>query len=287
MRTNRNRCHAFSSALFSVLATLALQAAAQSSFHNLSASASSASSTSSAAAARFEIASVKLSGPKQMIANALLTYPGARVVALGATLRFLIKAAYNLPPAQITGGPAWIDKTRFDIEAKPPADVASRYMAPRNPKNPPPAEIRQMLQDLLVERFHLKVHTEEKEGRIYELVKNGHPLRLSTPKDTHEFPWAGGVDGGYPETTGLRGTNDSMADLAHRLTEWLVTPVIDRTGLSGSFDFVATIEPDEVASLGLEDSISQSLEQLGLKLTKSTGTIQSLVIDNVSLPSDN
>jgi uncharacterized protein (TIGR03435 family) len=257
----------------------ALQAVAQSSPHE------SSTPVSAAPNANFEVASIKESGPQQHILNALLMYPGARVLALGATLRFLLMEAYNLPPQQIVGGPAWIDKTRFDIEAKPPAGVASRYTAPRNSKNPPPDEIRQMLQNLLAERFQLKVHVQQSEGKVYELVRSGRPLHLSPPKDKNAFPWAGGTEGG-PDGTGLRGINESMPDLAYRLSDSLHTPVVDRTGLSGSYDFLAVDDSDE-SGLGLSDGISQSLRQLGLKLKKSTGIVQTLVIDRVSLPSGN
>jgi len=266
-----------SCSLLIVICGPALQAVAQSGLPGSSAPLSAAQNTN------FEVASLKVTGPKQPVINALLTYPGARVVALGSTLRYLLMEAYNLPPAQIVGGPPWTDKTRFDIEAKPPADVASLYTAQRNPKDSPPQEIRQMLQNLLAERFHLKVHDQQREGQIYELVRSGGPLRLGPPKDKDEYPWAGGVDGGAPDGTGLRGVNDSMPDLAYRLSEFMHTQVVDRTGLSGSYDFLAVHDSDE-SGLGLTDGISQSLRQLGLELRKTTGIVHSLVIDGASLP---
>lgn len=114
--------------------------------------------------AKFEVASIKETNPDQkfMIINALLTYPGARVAARGATLGYLLMEAYRLPRAQIVGGPNWIDKTRFDIDAKPPEDVASRYAhLTGSIKTPPPDEIRQMLRNLLTERFQLKLHLQQ------------------------------------------------------------------------------------------------------------------------------
>ena len=210
-------------------------------------------------------------------------------MARGATVQFLIMEAYNLDWHQIVGGPAWIDirnaSTRFDIEAKPPADVAARYAAPRNPRIAPPDEIRQMLQNLLAERFQLEVHVQQSQGQIYELVRSSRPLHLNPPRDTNAYPWAGGIGGGLPEATGIRGTNVSMPELAKRMTDWLRMPVVDRTGLAGSYDFLAEIDADD--ALGVDDSIRLALRELGLQLKKSTGTVSQLVVDRVSLPSAN
>jgi uncharacterized protein (TIGR03435 family) len=236
--------------------------------------------------ARFEVTSIKESGPDER-GSGLYTYPGARVVARGMTARYLIAEAYGIDESQIVGGPAWIDKERFRIEAKPPESVASRYTAPRDPLISPPDEIRQMLQNLLAERFQLKVHVEQSEGRIYELARDNRPLHLSPPKDENAFPWAGSIEGrGVPDGKGLRGRNISMSELAKSLTEWANCPVIDQTGLSGSYDFLVESDSDDTG-LALIDGISQSLRELGLELKKNTGTVYKLAVDQVSPPSSN
>jgi uncharacterized protein (TIGR03435 family) len=266
-------------ASLSVAGILLSQAAAQSS--QISASAPLAAAPN----ARFDVASVKSSGPDER-GSGLYTYPGARVVGRGMTVRYLIAEAYRIEESQIVGGPDWIDKERFHIEAKPPDSVASRYTAPHDPLTEPPDEIRQMLQNLLAERFQLKLHIEENKGKIYEIVRNNRPLRLSPPKDKNAFPWAGGIKGGVPDGKGLRGQNISMSGLATSLTEWLNSPVIDQTGLSGSYDFQVDTESDDTG-LALIDGISQSLRELGLELKKDTGTVYKLAVDQVSLPSGN
>jgi uncharacterized protein (TIGR03435 family) len=235
--------------------------------------------------ARFEVASIKNSGPDER-GIGLYIYPGARVVARGVTVRYLIAEAYRIDESQIIGGPAWIDKDRFHIEAEPSDSVASRYTTVHDPLTPPSDEIRQMLQNLLAERFQLKVHVQQNAGQIYELVRNNHPLRLSPPKDTNVLPWAGSIERGLPDGKSLKGQNISMPELATSLTEWLKCPVIDRTSLSGSYDFLAGPESDDT-DLALIDGISQSLRELGLELKKNTGTIYKLAIDQVSLPSSN
>jgi uncharacterized protein (TIGR03435 family) len=245
-------------------------------------------SSAGASNAEFEVASVKQSDSKQQIINALLTYPGGRIEARGATLKYLLMEAYNLQSYQITGGPGWINQTRFEIEAKPPADVASRFTEVPNPKNPPPDEVRQMLRNLLTERFQVKVHFEQTEGQTYELVRGSGPLRLNPPKDTNEYPWAGSVEGGLPGGDGLRGTNIPMSNLASRMSSWFSTPVVDHTGLSGSYDFEVKLDSGEDASnFEVQNNILESVKQLGLQLKKSKGLIPRLVIDEASLPTEN
>jgi uncharacterized protein (TIGR03435 family) len=235
--------------------------------------------------ATFDVASIKKAGPNER-GSGLYLYPGARVVARGMTVRSLIAEAYHVDESQIVGGPAWIDTEEFHIEAKPPDSVASRYAAQRQPTYQIPDEIRQMLQNLLAERFQLKVHIRQDQGRIYELVRNNHPLRLSSPKDKDAFPYAGSIGRGVPDGEGLRGQNISMLELTRHVTEWLKLPVVDQTGLSGSYDFLVHTESEDTG-LALFDAVSQSLQELGLELKKSTGTVYKLAVDQVSLPSDN
>ena len=199
------------------------------------------------------------------------------------TVRYLIAEAYGIDESQIVGGLALIDKDRFHVEAKPPGSVASRYKDLQDPLQEPPDEIRQMLQNLLAERFQLQVHVEQKDGQIYELVRNKRPLRLSPPKDKNVFPWAGAIGGGIPNGKSLGGRNISMPELARWITEWLRRPVIDRTSISGAYDFQVDSESDDTG-LQLIDGVSQSLREVGLALKKSTGSTYTLVIDQVSQP---
>jgi uncharacterized protein (TIGR03435 family) len=238
-----------------------------------------------APSATFDVASIRLSGPDER-GSGLRTYPGARVVGNNMTVRYLIAEAYHVDESQIVGGPAWIDNERFHIEAKPPDNVAAHFTAPHDPLTAPPDEIRQMLQNLLAERFQLKVDIKQDNGRIYELVRNGRPLNLNPPKDKTSFPYAGAIARGVPDGAGLRGQNISMSELAARLTGWLKCPVIDRTGLSDSYDFLVRSESEDTG-LGVTDGMIQSLHGLGLDLINSTGRVYKLAVKQVSLPSSN
>lgn len=263
-----------------ILSHSTIWAAAQSSHGN--------APLASAPNARFEVASVKKTAPDQHNMYGVQTYPGGRVVARGNTLFYLIQEAYNVSRAQIVGGPSWLDEQMFDVEATSPDSVSAHLLNRSNPKLPPPDEIRQMLQNLLAERFQLKVHVEQRSGKIYELVRSKHPLQLYPPKNKDAFPWAGGHRGGVPSNDGLRGQNISMAALAKRMTDWLQCPVVDRTEISGAYDFDVVRDADET-ELGpsASSNIFGSLRTLGLELKKSTGLTYTLVVDDASLPSDN
>jgi uncharacterized protein (TIGR03435 family) len=237
---------------------------------------------------KFEVASVRKTAPNQYIMYGLLTYPGGRVESKGNTLFYLIQKAYNVTETQIVGGPSWIDKQKFDIEATSPDSVAARFVDRGNPRFPPSNEIRQMLQNLLADRFQLKVHIEQRNGKIYELVRSKHPLHLNPPKNKNAFPWAGGIRDGVPSTDGLRGQNISMVELAKRMSDWLHCPVVDRTGISGPYDFEVVRGTEEgETSMDVDTSIFQSIRELGLDLKKSTGPSYKLVVDQASFPSSN
>jgi uncharacterized protein (TIGR03435 family) len=241
-----------------------------------------------AALPEFEVASVKPVSPDDIIINAFLTYPGGRVVGRGCTLRFLVMEAFDMQDYQISGGPDWITHDRFEIEAKPPASSASAKSNPPLAKLPPNQEERQMLQALLIERFQLKFHRDTREAEVYVLSANVKKLKLQPPKDKNEYPWAGSVAGGLPGGDGLRGTNISMPELATRISDWLKRPVLDRTGLQGSFDFEFTTGEDDAPSeVDLESSIVTSLKGIGLQLKTSKGPVEALVIDHVEKPGPN
>lgn len=215
----------------------------------------------------FEVASVKRSSSSEL-GIGLYNYPGARIVTHNTTVRFLIAEAYDIDASQVVGGPAWIDKDCFHVEAKADDSVASRYTTLHDPLMPPSDEIRQMLQNLLAERFQLKVHVEQKDGQIYELVRNNHPLQLHSPKDKTAFPLMEPVGGRVSQGKGLIGRNISTTEMARWFTDWLRSPVIDKTGIRGTYDFHVETEL-EGGGLSVFDGLSQSLREVGLALKKT------------------
>jgi uncharacterized protein (TIGR03435 family) len=202
-------------------------------------------------------------------------------------LRYLILEAFHVQGFQVEGGPNWISEARFDIEAKPPVSSLSGKSNPVSFKDPPSDEQRQMLQALLIDRFQLKFHRELRQGSIYTLERGDKPLKLEPPKDKDAYSWAGGIEGGaVTHGTGLAGTNISMSQLAVRLSGFLGRPVLDQTGLQGSFDFkydTGNEDPDASPTA----SIFTSLRAIGLDLKLAKGPVESIIIDSAGKPSAN
>jgi uncharacterized protein (TIGR03435 family) len=233
----------------------------------------------------FEVASVKPTSPQQRIIG-MFTWPGGRITVTLYTLRMLIQDAFEVQEFQIAGGPRWINEDRYDIEARPPASSKSSKANPPYPKAPPNGEQRQMLQTLLVDRFQLKYHIATKEGSVYLLVRGKNDLKLKDAKNKDEFPWAGSAPGGAPFANGIVGENISMAQLVKRLSGFLNRPVLDRTGIEGSFDFKSEYASDDPNS-DVTASILTSIQALGLKLESAKGPVETIVIDHAEKPSAN
>ena len=220
----------------------------------------------------FEVASIKPWTSREL--GSVYTYPGGRVAFRGCTVEYLIQQAFNTQRFQISGGPGWMRSERYDIDAKPPeTSKSSRSMTPY-PKAPLNEEQRQMLQSLLAGRFQLHYHRDAREGPVYLLVRGSKPLRMTDSKDKQAYPWSRVSD------EGLSGINESMPDLAWRLSQALDRPVQDQTGISGSFDFQITYssaaaEPDLIAQT------FATVQELGLKLEPSKGSVDVIVVERV------
>ncbi|HWC99380.1 MAG TPA: TIGR03435 family protein [Candidatus Sulfopaludibacter sp.] len=230
----------------------------------------------------FEVASVKPSTPQERFI-AIFTYPGGRVAITNYSLHDMLYEAFHLQPFQVTGGPRWIDEDRFSIQAKPPASSPVAKLNPAYPKVPPTDAQRRMLLNLLIERFQLKFHHETREGAIYLLTKTNKELKLVPPKDPDAYPWAGSLAGGGISGDGLKGTNITMPLLAERLSPYLQRPVVDRTGLQGSFDFQIEHQTEQ-PYVDVLPSIFTCIQGLGLKLEAAKGPVDFIVIDHAEKP---
>ncbi|MGH9148645.1 MAG: TIGR03435 family protein, partial [Vicinamibacterales bacterium] len=200
----------------------------------------------------FEVASVKpnKSGePFVRIGN----QPGGRFTATNVPLRLLIRNAYQIQDFQLIGAPDWVSSDRFDIVAKAEGDV------PPAAPGGPPGPIQFMLRALLAERFNLKTHSERRELPIYALIlarsdgKLGAQLR---PAAVDCAAVQAGRRGGPPPAPpqpgerlpcGIRigpgqltGGSMPMSQLATLLAPFVQRVVVDRTGLTGNFDFDLT-----------------------------------------------
>ena len=239
---------------------------------------------------QFDVATIKPFGKSGSVG--VLTDPGGRVFAGHSNLRDLLMYACNVQRYQVAGGPAWADADYFDLEAKPPDSSPSAKLNPPSPKLPMTDEQRQMLLALLIDRFQLRFHVESREGPVYLLERGTGDLKLDSPKDPNGFPWVGGLEGGaITWGTGVTGQNISMPLLAERLSPYFERPVIDKTGVTGSFDFkFRTNDLDPTVPVTRDDVISSifaSIKGIGLKLVPAKAPIATIVIDHAEQPSPN
>lgn len=236
---------------------------------------------------RFDVAAIRPGKIQKPFVVDLKNNPGGSIVVTNFTLMNLIMIAFNVEPWQIAGGPGWMNSDRFVIEAKPPESSASASSNPANSRMPLNDEQRQMLVALLIDRFQLRYHLASKQGPVYLLERGSGKLALQPPKDPTSHPWFG------PERnmTGIAGGNISLPELAKRLGGLLERPVIDKTGITGTFDFESKVgESDPNGPATAEDAtalIITAIHGLGLKITDAKGPVETVVIDGAEQPSPN
>jgi uncharacterized protein (TIGR03435 family) len=246
-----------------------------------------ASSQGLAAAATlpsFEAATIKPPDPKARFRRAgFYGEPGGRVF-LGVNVKMLIQYAFDLQEFQVAGGPGWVASQQFDISAVPPETSITRNIAVANAE--PTPEQRLMLQRLLRDRFGFQFHLAAKQGEVYLLTRGTRPLELQPPKDPASDPRAlvyirqGGIADGE-----AMGNNTTLDYLAKRFTRYLQLPVLNQTGIAGSYDF--HLAPEDPDNQDIAVAVFKAADRLGLKIKRSPGTIQTLVIDHVEQPSEN
>jgi uncharacterized protein (TIGR03435 family) len=209
--------------------------------------------------------------------------------ATNVTLMTMLDLAYGMKSDLVLGAPAWADSTRYDIQAKI-LDADGVDLEAFSDK-----DLQPILQTMLTERFQLKVHTETKTLPLYELVvaKGGSKLKASpaTTADGQELPHDGNTTVHHGE---ISGHGVTMARAASLLSDAVRRTVVDKTGLTGGYDFILRWTPDEDsgkdagAPADAPPSIFAAVqEQLGLKLQSGKGPVATLVIDHMEKPSEN
>jgi uncharacterized protein (TIGR03435 family) len=225
-------------------------------------------------------------------------------------LRSLIQYAYGYkrfphPDDQITGVPDWAKSQVYDINAKMSADDFAEFQ--KLDKDGQEQWLKAMMQAMLADRFQLKIHQGTKQAPIFILVvaKSSSKLRDAATDSSTELE----KDKDGKPRTGLHWLKDtsvaqsySMASLADLLSEpfaGIGRPVVDKTGLTGTYNFtlnwsVYSARPPmpspasgEAAAPDDSPSIFTALGELGLKLQPATGMVDTIVIDHVEKPSEN
>ncbi len=214
--------------------------------------------------------------------------------------------AYGIRKYQVIG-PSWLEDRFVDVAATVP-------------KGSSRSDFREMLQQLLAERFDCSTHWETKELPVYLLTEehSGHkfqearnipaPAKDSTG-DVSQPPAIGFGKDGYPDLNGqsvdsamlghrvrARLTNATIADLATELEAQVPLPVVDRTDLKGSYDILLSWIANEASAAHISAGITEPQdgldedgpdlfralqEQLGLRLVGSRAPIRVLSIDRM------
>lgn len=234
-----------------------------------------------AAAQEFEVASIKPSAPGQQFGG-IRPMPGdQRYVATNVTLRLIMTVAYSVTDRQISGGPAWINEDRFDIDAKAekPGSIDDLHL---------------MLQHLLEERFQLKVRHESREMPVWNMVID----------KVAKLPEHDRTDRDYPpmalSRTGLKGTNVTTNYFAFILSRLLDRTVIDKTELPARYDVNVEFTLDQPGGPAKRegggetpvvpegpDIFSALRQQLGLRLIAGRGPVDFLAVVDAQKPSGN
>ena len=207
------------------------------------------------------------------------TDPG-QITWSGVYLKTLRRTAYDVRLYQI-GGPAWLDSAQFMIVAKAPEGATKE-------------QVNLMWQNLLKDRFGVVVHRESRvfqEAEEMTLAKGASKLKETDLPDTTPQMMRGTgpndlIVMGDGDTRRLLARAQSMAQVAAFLAQVAGHPVIDKTGLTGRYDF--SVEFD-ISQPCVSCAIAIALEQgLGLKLVKSTVRLDVIVVDHAEkIPTDN
>lgn len=235
---------------------------------------------------RFEVASVKPVPGGRGGGQRGPSPGGLRYLASNITLYSLITEAYQVRFDMVEGGPDWIRRDFFDVQAKAERPSSG-------------AELRAMLQNLLADRFKLRLHRDTRQLPVYDLAvdKNGPKLTLSAAT----VAGVPSIDQPLEESHRVKMAAKSvpMKYLAWRLQGFVDRPIIDKTGLTGEFDFdlafVEAVDPavaERAAANGRQiDSHPTIFEavrrQLGLRLESGRGPVEFVVIDHAEKPSGN
>jgi uncharacterized protein (TIGR03435 family) len=261
----------------------------------------------------FEVATLKQNKSGER-GGGIRRLPGGRVTVTNMAARQLVGFAYQLQPYQLIGGPGWLADDKFDLTAK--MEGNPDWGVPGTGR---PDPIQLAMRKLLAERFKLKLHTESRDLDAYALVlvKPGvtGPQLKPSPTDCAELmkqaqrgqlppPPQGPPSFDKPMPCSIMGRIGGFAfdgfpisQAAGMMTGQAGRPVVDRTGLTGNWQFVMTFAQERPlgappeANIPAPDPNAPSFftalqEQLGLKLESTKAPFDVTVIDAAEHPAD-
>jgi uncharacterized protein (TIGR03435 family) len=235
----------------------------------------------------FEVASIK---PRTEPMNGadFEDRQGGRLHVANNPISNVIRNAYGIRPFQLVGAPDWVDSDRYDIEAKGPATAGHK-------------EMMLMVQSLLADRFAMQAHFETREMPAYILnvAKGGPKMRFTSSEDCVPFDSTKPDPGAAPNVCGSNlmlkdgwhATHTSMRGVTGILSRVMQRPVVDQTGIRGTFDvrlqWSDDLTPQDNPADALPSIYAALRETLGLELKSGRGPAEILVIDHIERPTGN
>jgi uncharacterized protein (TIGR03435 family) len=228
----------------------------------------------------FEVATIKPSRPEEQRS---VVIRGPRFTTTATSVSDLIMFAYEIQARQIADAPRWLETEKYDVTGLPP-----------DGGQPNRQELRLMVRTLLADRFDLTFHQEKKELPVFRIAASKTGPKLSNSSDPNGNPRVGFGSGV------ITAKSATISDFAEFLQRYLLDrPVVDRTGLTGKYDFTLNWTPDSLQTAGhdfpptdrptldVPDFFTAIQQQLGLKLESVKEPVDIFVIDHVERPSEN
>jgi uncharacterized protein (TIGR03435 family) len=249
----------------------------------------------------FEVASIKPADPSPMgQIRVNMSTDAGMLRYTNVSLKDVIRAAYRVKDYQVEG-PDFIGDTRINITAKLPEGASE-------------AQVPEMLQTLLAERFKLTLHRDTKEHAIYALVVDkGGPRLKAAEVPTGEAapaPGRGGRGGGRgmmmmsmgPDGMHMKAASTTLAGLGEAISRFTDRPVVDMTGIQGQYDFDLAFSPESMRGMpgavmrgpgpggeghpadgGSEagGTVFDAVQKYGLKLEPRKAPMEILIVDHM------
>jgi uncharacterized protein (TIGR03435 family) len=230
----------------------------------------------------WDVVSVRQAEPGNCLEGSGMMVRKDGVHAFCLSLNALIQIAYGISePSRIVGAPDWTKSGGgWNIDAKVAGEDAAAF------SKLSPIDRNRMVQMLLADRFHLKAHIEKREMPVYDLViaKGGSKLKEATEEEANKAMLRGAVPGK------IECISMPLSTLPYFLNRELGRPTVNKTGLTGKYDFTLEYVPASKAAIdetGGPSIFTAVEEQLGLKLEPAKEPMDVLVIDSIEPPASN
>ena len=227
---------------------------------------------------QFDVASIRPSGNTDRRQRLMRHPDDTEFIAQNASLSALVQFAFGVSETRVIGLPASLASARFDLQAKGDIDTDARFHK-LNPDQQREAK-QQMMQALLADRCKLTTHVETRELPVFALTVLRRGAKLQTSDQKYASGWGGRtrieLEGG-----------DTLTRFAEELTRVSGRPVLNQTGLTGSYDIEIEWAADDDDDSDMPQLFTAIREQLGLTLEPRKAQVDVVIIDHIELPSEN